>query len=135
MNFLTCNELFALGKSIVSVILHEFVYAFNIVYKSLIFWPQGVAMVVVMDLHISFMLDVLTCCLLHNLLCGEIESKLLKITEVNDMQVIQATNMVQISNVDNEKTIVHSIEGEEIFGVAQWRELCNFLGQQRIIIT
>jgi hypothetical protein len=44
--------------------------------------------------------------------------------------------MVQRTNVDhNEKTIVHSIEGEEVFGVAQWRELCNFLGQQIIIIT
>lgn len=78
-------------------------------------------------------MDVFTCCLLHNLLCGEIESKLL-IIEVNDMHGIQATNMVQRSNVDNEKTIVHSIEGEEVFGIAQQRELCNFLGQQRIII-
>lgn len=53
---------------------------------------------------------------------------------MNDMHGIQATNMVQRSNVDNEKTIVHSIEGEEVFGIAQQRELCNFLGQQKIII-
>ncbi len=64
-------------------------------------------------MHVSFFLDVFTCCLLHNLLCGEIESKLLKIIEVNDMQVIQATNMVQRSNVDNEKTTIHSIEGKK----------------------
>jgi hypothetical protein len=36
-------------KSIVSIILPKFVYTFNIVYKSLIFWPQGVAMVVVTE--------------------------------------------------------------------------------------
>jgi hypothetical protein len=81
------------------------------------------------------LLDVFTCHLLHNLLCDEIESKLINIAEVNDLQIIQATNMVQRSNVDSEKTIVHSIEREEVFGVAQQRELCNFLGQQRIIIT
>ncbi len=49
MNFLTCNELYIVGKCIVSIILHEFVYAFNIVYKSLNFWPQSVAMIVVME--------------------------------------------------------------------------------------
>jgi hypothetical protein len=30
----------------VCFVLHEFVYAFNIVYKGLIFWPQSVTMIV-----------------------------------------------------------------------------------------
>jgi len=36
-------------KSIVSFVLHEFVFAFNNVYQGLIYWLQGVVMVVVME--------------------------------------------------------------------------------------
>jgi hypothetical protein len=38
-NFLTCSELFAIGKSTISIILHQFVEAFNYVYMHLITWP------------------------------------------------------------------------------------------------
>jgi hypothetical protein len=36
-------------KSIVPFVLHEFVFSFNNVYKGLIYWFQGVVMVVVME--------------------------------------------------------------------------------------
>lgn len=36
-------------KSIVSFVLREFVFAFNNVYQGLIYWLQGVVMVVVME--------------------------------------------------------------------------------------
>jgi hypothetical protein len=39
VNFLTYNELFAMGKLIIFVILHQFVEAFNYVYMHLIIWP------------------------------------------------------------------------------------------------
>lgn len=39
VNFLTYNELYAIGKSIIYVILHQFVEAFNFVYMHLIIWP------------------------------------------------------------------------------------------------
>ncbi len=37
-NFLMCTKFFAIGKSIVSKVLHEFVVAMNIVFKKLIAW-------------------------------------------------------------------------------------------------
>lgn len=40
-NFLICNELFIIGKSITSLVLHEFVDAINVVFKKLISWPMG----------------------------------------------------------------------------------------------
>jgi hypothetical protein len=43
---MTCNESFVMEKYMVYFLLHEFVYAFNIVYKGLIFWPQSVTMVI-----------------------------------------------------------------------------------------
>lgn len=46
--FMTCNEFFVMEKKyMVCFVLHQFVYAFNSVYKGLIFWPQVVTMVVV----------------------------------------------------------------------------------------
>jgi len=40
-NFLIHIKLFAIDKPIVSLILHEFVVATNLVFKKLIFWPKG----------------------------------------------------------------------------------------------
>jgi hypothetical protein len=39
--FLIRIKLFAIDKPIVSLILHEFVVATNLVFKKLIFWPEG----------------------------------------------------------------------------------------------
>jgi hypothetical protein len=39
-NFLICNELFAIGKFTVSLVLHEFVVIMNIVFKKLISLPS-----------------------------------------------------------------------------------------------
>jgi hypothetical protein len=38
-----------MGKSIVSLILHEFVYAINQVYSGLMKWPKGPTMTLVME--------------------------------------------------------------------------------------
>ncbi len=43
-NFLICNELFAIRKFTVSLVLHEFVVVMNIVFKKLISLPMGVDM-------------------------------------------------------------------------------------------
>ncbi len=43
-NFLICNESFIIGKSITSLVLHEFVDAVNVVFKKLISWPMGTEM-------------------------------------------------------------------------------------------
>jgi hypothetical protein len=48
-NFLTCNELFAIGKLTIFLILREFVIAFISTYNDLITWPQGKKMVILMD--------------------------------------------------------------------------------------
>ncbi len=45
-NFLMCSEFFAIGKSIVSKVLLEFVASINIVFKNLIAWPIGVEMAI-----------------------------------------------------------------------------------------
>jgi hypothetical protein len=39
--FLVCSELFAIGKLIISLVLHEFVKAINITFRKLISWPIG----------------------------------------------------------------------------------------------
>jgi len=41
-NLLICTEFFVICKSIVSLVLHEFVIALNIVFKKLTIWPIGV---------------------------------------------------------------------------------------------
>lgn len=46
VNFMTCNESFVMEKCMVCFVLHGFVYAFNIVYKGLIFWSQSATIVV-----------------------------------------------------------------------------------------
>ncbi len=38
VNFLVCSKLFTIGKSIVSLLLHEFVNAINVTFKKLISW-------------------------------------------------------------------------------------------------
>ncbi len=48
-NFLVSIELFAMGKSIVSLIFHEFVYAINQVYSGLMKWLEGPTMTLVME--------------------------------------------------------------------------------------
>jgi len=40
-NMLTCNELFAIGTSMVGLVIHEVVKVVNIMFKSLIAWPMG----------------------------------------------------------------------------------------------
>jgi hypothetical protein len=47
VNFMTCNDFFVMEKYMVCFVLHQFVNAFNIVCKGLIFWPQVATMVVV----------------------------------------------------------------------------------------
>lgn len=49
VNVLICNELFIVGESIVSLVLHEFVSIVNHVCKNLICWPKGRAMKIVME--------------------------------------------------------------------------------------
>ncbi len=49
INVLICNELFIVGESIVSFVLHEFVFIVNHVCKNLICWPKGRAMKIVME--------------------------------------------------------------------------------------
>ncbi len=39
VNLLICKECFAIGKSIVSFMLHEFVEVANIIFRKLILWP------------------------------------------------------------------------------------------------
>jgi hypothetical protein len=46
---MVCNELFAIGKSIVSKVLHEFVIAMNVVFKKLIAWPIRIEMATMME--------------------------------------------------------------------------------------
>ncbi len=48
-NFLNCIKLFAIGKSIVSLVLHEFVAKVNIVFWKLISWPMGLDMCTIMN--------------------------------------------------------------------------------------
>jgi hypothetical protein len=40
-NFLACNDKFAIGKSTISVVIHEVVAALNICFRNLIRWPRG----------------------------------------------------------------------------------------------
>jgi hypothetical protein len=49
VNFLVCNELFAMGKSIVSLILREFLYAINQIFSGLMKWPKGPTMTLIME--------------------------------------------------------------------------------------
>jgi len=47
-NLLTCNEQFAIGKSIVGLVIWEVVKIINIVFRNLISWPMGLKMEVMM---------------------------------------------------------------------------------------
>jgi hypothetical protein len=38
-NYLQCNELFMIGKSYINMVLHEFVFVMNVVFKIQICWP------------------------------------------------------------------------------------------------
>jgi hypothetical protein len=38
VNFLVCSKLFTIGKSIVSLVFHEFVSVINVTFKKLIYW-------------------------------------------------------------------------------------------------
>ncbi len=49
VNVLICSELFMVGKSIVSLVLHEFVSIVNHVCKNLICWPKIRTMKIVME--------------------------------------------------------------------------------------
>ncbi len=48
-NFLICSKLFAIGKSIVSLVLHEFVALVNTIFRKLISWPMGADMCIVIN--------------------------------------------------------------------------------------
>ncbi len=48
-NFLICSKLFAIGKSVVSLVLHEFVALVNIVFRKLISWPVGADMCIILN--------------------------------------------------------------------------------------
>ncbi len=47
-NILTCSEFFAIGQSIVALVLHKVVMAINLVFKKLKTWPMDDKMQVVM---------------------------------------------------------------------------------------
>jgi hypothetical protein len=47
--FFSFNELFVVGKSTMSLVLNEFIYALNDVYRDLSFWPQRGVMLIVME--------------------------------------------------------------------------------------
>jgi hypothetical protein len=47
-NLLTYNELFAISKSPIVFVIHEIVKVINMMFKSLISWPMGQNMEVVM---------------------------------------------------------------------------------------
>jgi hypothetical protein len=49
INFLVCNELFAIGKSTFSLVLHGFVEAVNITFRKSISWPTRTKLNVVME--------------------------------------------------------------------------------------
>lgn len=49
VSFLICNKLFAINKSIVSFVFHEFVEATNFTFRKLVLWPIGEKMNVVME--------------------------------------------------------------------------------------
>jgi hypothetical protein len=44
-----CDELFAIRKLTISLVLHEFVYVVNVVHKDLIKWREGRKMTIVME--------------------------------------------------------------------------------------
>lgn len=39
--YLQCSEMFAVGNSVVHFILHEFVFAVKVIFKSQMKWPEG----------------------------------------------------------------------------------------------
>ncbi len=43
-NFFICNDLFAIRKSIVTLMLYEVVDVVNVIFKRLISWPIGLEM-------------------------------------------------------------------------------------------
>ncbi len=47
-NFLICDDLFAIGKSIVTLVLYE-VDVVNVIFNKLISWPIGLEMQVIME--------------------------------------------------------------------------------------
>jgi hypothetical protein len=47
-SFFICNKTFAIGKSIVELVLHEFIVVVNVDFKRLICWPVRTKMQVVM---------------------------------------------------------------------------------------
>jgi hypothetical protein len=48
-NFLICSELFTIGKTTISLVLHEFVKVVNITLRNLISWPMRAKLNVVME--------------------------------------------------------------------------------------
>jgi hypothetical protein len=48
-NFLICNKLFVIGKSTISLIVHEVVVAFNLTFRKLISWLEGPKMQKMME--------------------------------------------------------------------------------------
>ncbi len=49
VSFFIYNKKFAIGKSIVKLVLHEFIVVVNIEFKRLICWPIGAKRQVVME--------------------------------------------------------------------------------------
>jgi hypothetical protein len=41
IEYLQCNEMFTIGKSLVNMVLHKYVHVVNVMFKSQIKWPQG----------------------------------------------------------------------------------------------
>jgi len=41
VEYFQCNKRFAIGKSTMHLVLHEFIHAINVVFKNQIKWPKG----------------------------------------------------------------------------------------------
>lgn len=41
VDYLQCNDIFTMGKSLVNMVLHNFSFVVNEVFKNWIWWPQG----------------------------------------------------------------------------------------------
>jgi hypothetical protein len=53
-NLLICNELFTVGRSIVSIVLKEIIIGINIIFKKVLSWPIGNKIQTVMQGFKSF---------------------------------------------------------------------------------
>jgi len=41
IKYLQCSEMFAISKSTMHLVLHEFIHVLNVIFKNQIKWPKG----------------------------------------------------------------------------------------------